>query len=48
MSKYRSKQSKRKDSLSAQEIKEEKKFFQIAIIVTVIIILIIWLVFKYM
>ena len=48
MSKYKIKASPKKESLTAQDIKEEKKFFQVAIIVTLVVIELIYLFFNYM
>ncbi|MBK8626552.1 MAG: hypothetical protein IPN86_24045 [Saprospiraceae bacterium] len=48
MSKYKVKASPRKEALSAQDIKEEKKFFKVAIIVTLVVIGLIYLFFKYL
>jgi hypothetical protein len=48
MSKYKIKASPKKESLTAQDIKEEKKFFQVAIIVTLVVIGLIYLFFNYM
>ncbi len=48
MSKYRVKSSPKKDTLSAQDAKEEQKFFKVAIIVTLVIIGLIYLVFNYL
>ncbi len=46
MSKYRVKGSPRKEKLSAQDAAEEKQFFKWAIIVTIIIIAVIYLVMR--
>ena len=46
MSKYKIKASPKKESLTAQDIKEEKKFFQVAIIVTLVVIGLIYLFFN--
>lgn len=48
MSKYKVKHSPKRDIQSAEEVKEEKQFFKVAIIVTIIIIALIYVVFNYM
>ncbi len=48
MSKYRVKPSPKKQALSAQDIKDEKQFMKVAVIVTVVIIGIIYLIFQYL
>jgi|JI7StandDraft_1071085.scaffolds.fasta_scaffold12209_1 RsiW-degrading membrane proteinase PrsW (M82 family) len=42
MSKYKVKASPKKDVLSSQDAKEEKQFFRIAIIVTIVVIVLIY------
>ncbi|HRO07997.1 MAG TPA: hypothetical protein PK611_04990 [Saprospiraceae bacterium] len=47
MSKYKAKVPKKSnDKLTAQDLKDEKQFFKVAIIATLIIILVIWLIFR--
>ncbi|MBK6363312.1 MAG: hypothetical protein IPL63_05390 [Saprospiraceae bacterium] len=47
MSKYKSKPIlSKKDSLSPQEKKEEAKFFKVAIIITLVLILLMYLVYS--
>ncbi|MFN8339627.1 MAG: hypothetical protein U0T36_11485 [Saprospiraceae bacterium] len=48
MSKYKVKHSPKRDIQNAEDIKGEKQFFKVAIIVTVIVIALIYLVFNYM
>ena len=48
MSKYRVKASPKKQALSAQDIKDEKQFLKVAVIVTLVIIFIVYLVFQYL
>jgi hypothetical protein len=48
MSKYKIKASPKKEALSAQDIQEEKKFFKVAIIVTLIVIGLVYLFFNYL
>ncbi|MFZ1751013.1 MAG: hypothetical protein WAU01_12505 [Saprospiraceae bacterium] len=48
MAKYRLKSSPKKKSLSAQDARDEKKFFKVAIIVTLVVIILIYLVFNYL
>jgi hypothetical protein len=48
MSKYRVKSSPKKQSLSAQDKKDEQQFMKVAIIVTVIVIILIYLAFNYL
>ncbi len=46
MSKYKVKPSPKKEKLTVQDQKEEKQFFKVAIVVTLIAILLVWLVFR--
>jgi hypothetical protein len=46
MSKYKVKQTPKRGTLSAQDAKEEKKIFAVAIAVTLIVILLIYLAFS--
>jgi len=48
MSKYRVKASPKKNTITAQDVKEERKFFKVAIVVTILVILSIYLVFNYL
>ncbi len=48
MSKYRVKPTPKKQALSVQDIKDEKKFMKVAIIVTIAVIGIIYLVFTFL
>lgn len=48
MSKYKVKASPKKEALSAQDIQEEKKFFKVAIIVTLVVIVLVYLAFNYL
>jgi len=46
MSKYKLKRSPKRENMSAEDKAQEKKFFQIAIIVTIVVILLIYLVMR--
>lgn len=48
MSKYRVKASPKKEALSAKDIQEEKKFFRVAVLVTLIVIALVYLFFNYL
>jgi len=48
MSKYRVKATPKKNTITAQDVKEERKFFKIAIVVTLAVILFIYLIFNYL
>jgi hypothetical protein len=48
MSKYKLKASPKKEVLSAQDAKDEKNFFKVAIIVTIVVIGLVYLLFNYM
>ncbi len=49
MSKYKARVPKTasKDKLTAQDLNDEKKFFKVAIIVTVVVILLIYLIYSF-
>jgi len=46
MSKYKVKQSPKRSNLTAQDAKDEKKIFTVAIAITLIVILLIYLAFS--
>jgi len=46
MSKYKVKPSPKKEQLTVQDKKDEKQFFKVALVVTLIAILLVWLVFR--
>ena len=46
MSKYRGKSTPKQQTTSANDIKEERKFFKIAILVTVVLLVIIYFAFR--
>lgn len=48
MSKYRVKPSPKKEAFSAQDVKDEKQFMKVAIIVTIAAIVIIYLVMNFL
>lgn len=48
MSKYKVKTTPKKQALSAQDVKDEKQFMKVAIIVTVTAVVIIYLIFNYL
>jgi hypothetical protein len=48
MSKYRIKSTPKKQALSAQDVKDEKQFMKVAILVTVIAVVLIYLIFNYL
>lgn len=46
MSKYRVRTSPKKEKLTAEDLKQERKFFKIAILVTVILIILIYIIYS--
>ncbi len=48
MSKYKIKPTPKKEILSSQDAKDEKQFFKVAIVVTLVVIIVIYFIFNYL
>ena len=46
MSKFRARTTPKKDKLTAEDLQQERKFFKIAILVTVVLIILIYLIYS--
>jgi RsiW-degrading membrane proteinase PrsW (M82 family) len=46
MSKLRARTTPKRDKLTAEDLKQERKFFKIAIIVTIVLIVLIYLIYS--